>query len=250
MRRLLVAIPVYNERPHVRHVVAEVERFVPDVLVVDDGSDDGTTQVVRELRGIERIFHPENRGYGQALISAFRHAAAHGYDWLITMDCDEQHEPAFIPHFVEAIAADDADIISGSRYLQRHDGDSSPPADRRRINQVVTELLNEHLGLRLTDAFCGFKAYRVAALEKLDIDVPGYAMPLQFWVQAADRGLRIREIPVRLIYNDPNRHFGDGLDDPSQRLSHYLTVFYEELKRAGRTDLGERCSTPGAVGCP
>ena len=89
--------------------------------------------------------------------------------------------------------------------------------------------LNRRLGLNITDAFCGFKAYRVAALRDLHITVPGYAMPMQFWVQAARAGLRVRELPVRLIYNDPTRHFGGLLDDPAIRLQHYLEVLETEL---------------------
>lgn len=230
--KVLVAIPVFNERRHVRAVVDEVLRHVDDVLVVDDGSTDGTAEILRGMAGIRTLFHPRNQGYGQALCSSFDYAAAHRYDWLVTMDCDEQHEPAFIPEFIAAARQDDADIISGSRYLRQYDDNSKPPLDRRRINHVITQILNKVLNLRLTDSFCGFKAYRVACLGLLSIDQFGYAMPLQLWVQAADRGLRIREIPVRLIYNDPNRHFGGNLDDPDARLEHYLDVLTRELLRA------------------
>jgi dolichol-phosphate mannosyltransferase len=145
------------------------------------------------------------------------------------MDCDEQHEPECIPCFLRAAAEDDADIISGTRYPGGQDDDSIAPADRRQINHVVTEQLNRVLGLNITDAFCGFKAYRVAALRHLRITVPGYAMPIQLWVQAGRAGLRIRELPVRLIYNDPTRHFGGILDDPAVRLQHYLDVLAAEL---------------------
>ncbi len=237
MPQVLVAIPTFNERSHVRDVIAEVRKYVPDVLVVDDGSTDGTRELVEKITGIQTISHPENYGYGQALISAFHHAIHNGYEWLITIDCDHQHEPEFIPDFMAAARQDDADIISGSRYLRLYEGNGDPPADRRRINQTITHLLNHLLGLQLTDAFCGFKAYRTSGLEKLSIDVPGYAMPLQLWVRAVDRGLRVREIPVRLIYNDPNRHFGGGLDDPEFRLKHYLSVLYNELKKRQVTEV-------------
>ena len=86
-------------------------------------------------------------------------------------------------------------------------------------------MLNDRLGLGITDGFCGFKAYRVQSLRDFSITVPGYAMPMQFWVQAWRAGLRISELPVRLIYNDPTRHFGGLLDDPSSRIQHYLAVF-------------------------
>ena len=105
------------------------------------------------------------------------------------------------------------------------------PLERRRINELITHELNRRLGLTLTDAFCGFKAYRTAALAELSIDVFGYAMPLQLWAQAVAHGLRIREIPVRLFYNDPDRRFGNGLDDPDWRLQHYLSVLGAEVDK-------------------
>jgi len=113
----LVAIPVYNEEPYLPRVLAAVRRHADDVLVVNDGSTDRTGALLAEQADVHTITHPENRGYGQSLIDAFQFATRHGYDWMITMDCDEQHEPAQIPDFVAATRADDADVISGSRYL-------------------------------------------------------------------------------------------------------------------------------------
>lgn len=227
--RTLLAIPIFNEDKHLREVLARVRPHIGDILLVDDGSTDQTPAIIRKETAIFQIRHPENRGYGQSLIDAFSFAEARGYDWLITMDCDEQHEPAHIPEFVDAARRDDADIISGSRYLIPLDGNGRPPPDRQTINVCITRLLNRLLELNITDAFCGFKAYRVSVLRGLNLTIPGYAMPLQLWVRAARAGLRIRELPVRLIYNDPNRHFGGQLDDPRARLQHYFDVLSAEL---------------------
>jgi glycosyltransferase involved in cell wall biosynthesis len=225
----LIAIPVFNEQTHLRRVLAEVRNHIPDLLVVDDGSTDATPYLLRRERGIYRIRHAENRGYGQSLRTAFSFAIRNGYDWLITMDCDEQHPPARIPAFLEAAHSTRADIISGSRYLVHYPDNGQPPPDRRAINARMTRLLNVVLGLNLTDAFCGFKAYKVSSLRKLRITIPGYAMPMQFWVQAVRAGLTITEIPVRLIYADPSRHFGGLLDNPDARWQHYLDVLIAEL---------------------
>lgn len=229
--RVLVAVPVFNEARYVRGVLAELGLLGYDVLVVDDGSTDETPQLLKQVPGIAVIRHRENRGYGQSLIDAFRYADTHGYDWIITIDCDDQHEPARIPLFVERAKCDDVDIISGSRYLQSLPWSTSAPEDRRRINKKITRMLNRVLGLSLTDGFCGFKAYRVAKVARLPLSIPGYAIPLQFWVQAVHHELRICELPVPLIYNDPNRYFGGLLDDPDSRLQHYLDVFRAELDR-------------------
>ena len=227
--RHVVAIPVFNEEAHLGRVLASVRRFTRDILVIDDGSTDGTPEILSQESHVEIITHLENRGYGKSLADAFCFARRRHFDWLITMDCDEQHEPEQIPCFLAAAAQDDADIISGTRYPEGYDFESTAPPDRREINRQVTALLNRTLGLKITDAFCGFKAHRVSALRSICITVPGYAMPMQFWVQAARAGLRIRELPVRLIYNDPSRHFGGILDDPAIRLQHYLEVFHTEL---------------------
>ena len=233
-RRVLLAIPVYNEARYVHSVLTEVRRRIDDVLVIDDGSTDETPQALAE-HPVEVIRHATNRGYGRSMQDMMRWAAFDGFDWLVTMDCDEQHEPAAIPRFLEAIERDDLDVVSGSRYLDPSGRVDAPPADRRRINGLLTEEINRRLGLALTDAFCGFKAYRVSAVAKLQLDVDGYDFPMQFWVQAVAAGLRIGEIPVRLIYNDPSRSFGGPLDDAENRLAVYRRTYERELVRcAGR----------------
>ncbi|MFM9997110.1 MAG: glycosyltransferase family 2 protein [Phycisphaerales bacterium] len=251
--RTLIAVPVYNEAKYVERVLSRVVEFAPHpppatILVIDDGSTDATPQLLARLP-VEVIRHSRNRGYGRSLQDAFRWAMCDRVDWVITMDCDEQHEPAAIPRFVEAMRRDDADVISGSRYLSNGEDADRPPPDRRAINAQITSELNDRLGLGLTDAFCGFKAYRVAALRALKLDVDGYAFPMQFWVQSAAAGLRIREIPVKLIYNDPKRSFGGPLDDPGVRLAHYRCVFHRELRRcADRLPLRALATVDKAVG--
>ena len=238
--RALVSIPVHNEERHVRAVLDRVMRHAGNVLVVDDGSTDRTPEVLKQYP-VDVIRHAVNRGYGRSIRDAFMWAAADGYDWVVTMDMDTQHEPEAIPEFLDAAARNGVDIISGSRYMGVADGTLNerspfaPPADRRAINTAVTEELNDRLGgalgVPLTDAFCGFKAYRVEAMKSLNLDVDGYAFPMQFWVQAAAKKLRVREIPVALIYNDLTRTFGGPLDDPTTRLAHYREVMHREIRR-------------------
>jgi glycosyltransferase involved in cell wall biosynthesis len=237
--RLLTAIPVYNEEAHLEPVLAEVLRYADDVLVVDDGSTDRTPELLGRFPQIQVIRHPKNRGYGAGLKSAFRRAIEGGYDGLVTLDCDGQHEPEMIPEV--AAPLDRADIVSGSRYLKVFDPTQRPPEQRRRINVEVTRWLNECLGLGLTDAFCGFKAYRTSALAKFDIVDEGYAMPLEVWVQAAEHEMRVVEVPVPLIYLDEKRAFGGALDDAEYRLNHYRAVFRAALERSGMAVAGGCC---------
>ncbi|MEZ6243996.1 MAG: glycosyltransferase family 2 protein [Phycisphaerales bacterium] len=232
--KTLVAVPVYNEQAYVEGVLRRLRDYAENVLVIDDASTDQTPQLLTDLQpalGFELIRHPVNHGYGRSLRDAFAFAAGRGFDWIITMDCDEQHEPASIPRFLEAAAAGDLDIISGSRYLHLDEDSDSPPPDRRAINHRMTAEINERLGLTLTDSFCGFKAHRVEAMSGLTLSEDGYAFPMQLWVQAVANGLRIGEIPVRLIYNDATRTFGGGLDDAAIREGHYRRVLHCELER-------------------
>lgn len=230
--RLLTAIPVYNEERHLASVLREVRRYSPEILVIDDGSTDGTAALLAREPGIHIVTHPQNRGYGAALISAFAYAIEHQFDVLVTTDCDGQHEPARIPVLLEAIH--DADIVSGSRYLRSFRQNTPVPQDRLQINQLVTKEIRERLGLRLTDAFCGFKAYRMAALTRLGITETGWGMPLQLWVQAAHLGLRIKEIAVPRVYLDPKRAFGGVLNDAEERLTYYRRVM-DEAEKTART---------------
>ena len=244
--RFLTAVPVYNEERHVEAVLREVRRYSPHILVVNDGSTDRTPELLARQEGIALVTHPHNRGYGAALISAFDHALRHDYDVLVTMDCDGQHEPGRIPVLLEAIH--DADIVSGSRYLRDFRQDAAAPQDRRRINQEITADLNARFGLHLTDAFCGFKAYRREALAKLHITEPGWGMPLQLWVQAARAGLRVKEIAVPRLYLDPNRAFGGVLNDASERLTYYRRVIAAAAESACHGQLAARAATPCSFG--
>jgi dolichol-phosphate mannosyltransferase len=246
--RFLTAIPVYNEERNIERALTEVRRYAPDIVIINDGSTDRTGELLARQAGLHVITHPHNRGYGAALRSAFEYARSRPeFEVLVTMDCDGQHEPARIPVLLEAIH--DVDIVSGSRYLRDFRQDNQAPADRQRINQIVTSELNAKFRLGLTDAFCGFKAYRREALAQLCITETGWGMPLQLWVQAARRGLRIKEVGVPRIYLDPNRAFGGVLNDAEERLAYYRRVIAEAEARAPGVRLCGRCGLEREGAC-
>jgi dolichol-phosphate mannosyltransferase len=224
---VLTAIPVYNEERHLEEALRQARRYCSTILVVNDGSTDRTAELLAQHKDLCVVTHQRNQGYGAALISAFAFALEQDVDVLVTMDCDGQHQPARIPVLLEAIH--DADIVSGSRYLREFRQDTAAPSDRQWINRQITSELNEQLGLNLTDAFCGFKAYRREALVPLRITETGWGMPLQLMVQAARLGLRIKEVGVPRIYLDPNRAFGGVLNDPDERLDYYHRVINSAL---------------------
>lgn len=231
MNKTLLVIPLYNEEEHIENVIKKVrEHFSGNILAINDGSTDGSGEILSKIKGIKAIEQNENCGYGCVLINGFKHAIENSYELVLTMDCDDQHEPSLIPNFLKEIT--NYDIVSGSRYLKKNSPlFEAPPPDRKKINKEITELINQHTGYNLTDTFCGFKAYKVEAIKKLNLDELGYAFPLQVWIQAYKKGLVVKEIPVGLIYKNINRTFGSNLDDPSERKEYYRSVIERELTR-------------------
>ncbi len=229
--KFLTVLPVYNEEATVNEVLDLVVQYADDVLVVDDGSADGTSKLLTQRDDVILLPHEVNKGYGAALITGFNYAEENGYQYVVTIDCDGQHEPQRIQDFVARIESSGADIVSGSRYLDEFNEDTSAPAERQKINQIITKTIGECMGIELTDAFCGFKAYRVEALRKLELTETGYAMPLELWVQAACQKLTVVEVAVPRIYLDENRSFGETLDDANTRLKYYNDVINAALKR-------------------
>lgn len=227
--RTLIAIPVYNEAEHLERVLAQMVRYSPEILVVNDGSTDSSAEILDAHPFVEVHHHDTNEGYGQSLIDAFAIAAHRKFEWVVTLDADEQHDPASVAMFLDEARRGDADVLSGSRYLPQSRRESDVPEERRSINVLISQILKRTTPYDLTDAFCGFKAYRVEALAPLVLTETGYGMPLQFWVQAARHGLRVREVPIELVYVDLSRTFGGRMDDPRVRLRYYLDVLDKEL---------------------
>jgi dolichol-phosphate mannosyltransferase len=232
MARRVVLIPVYNEERHLEGLLTRLRQvYHEDVILIDDGSVDGSPCILKSLNDerTHTILRERNRGYGATLVAGFQEVIRRDYDFVITMDSDGQHRPDWIPQFFDLIPA--WDIVSGSRYCPESDRTGVVPEDRRAINGFITSRINDITGFALTDSFCGFKAYKVAALAKLSITEFGYAMPLQVWMQAKHFGFRVTERPVSRIYDDPNRRFGGDLDNPDVRLKLYLATLEKERIR-------------------
>lgn len=231
MVRALIIIPLFNEAGTLEGVLDGVHRAVPsaDVLVIDDGSTDDSSAILASRDDVRTVRHAENAGYGASLITGFRSAVDGAYPVAVTIDCDEQHEPSRLPEFLTAVTH--ADIVSGSRYLDPAMPGDPAPADRRELNREFTKLLRALTGYPITDAWCGFKAYRTAALRRFRLDEPSYGMPIQIWIQAAALGMTVRELPVARIYKNPARAFWGGLDDAPTRRAYYRRILEAEVAR-------------------
>ncbi len=235
----LIVIPIYNEQKHIFNVLREVRKYSSeDLVVINDGSTDESKNIVEEIASCSKIKgkliiinHLKNEGYGKSLIDGIKFAQNNNYKYLLTLDCDEQHEPELIPQFFKEITTEKFDIVSGSRYLSPQRQTDSPPKDRYLINHQITKLINHITNFGLTDSFCGFKIYRVESLKKLELTEKGYGLPLQLWVQAYKNNLTVKELPVSMIYKDKNRTFGNYLDNPETRLKYYQKIIDNEVKK-------------------
>ncbi len=201
-RACLVVIPAFNEARRIGDVLAQVRQQVPHhVLVVDDGSSDGTAQEARRAGAIVAV-HPVNLGYGAALQTGYRYALRHGYAAVLQLDADGQHDPASIPGLLSALEV--ADVVVGSRFL---DGCSyRPPLLRRMGMWVFGRIAAALAGRRITDPTSGFQAISREALEfyvheRYPADYPD-ADVLAMLVRS---GLTLAEVPVRMRSAEPGK---------------------------------------------
>lgn len=237
----LVIVPVYNEMPHLADVIRTIRLcWDGDILAVDDNSTDNSLDLLRMIDSITVIHNRRNAGAGGVLLQAFRFAAERKYRNVITLDADGQHSPFLIKDFFAAIephccgkcsCRGRTDFVWGSRYLQGYRKLPAAFQARQEVNKIITNRLNEITGYSLTDAFCGFRAYRVRSLQKLDITETGYGMFMQLTLQAWRKGVSIRELPVPLVYLDDTRDFQGEFDNTRQRLTYYHKVIDRELAR-------------------
>ena len=204
--RLVVCVPTYNERtnlePLLRKLGEVLARLDADarVLVIDDASPDGTGEVAaalaRELPWLDVLRRPRKDGLGPAYLAGFRHALARGADAVAQMDCDFSHDPADVPRLVDALAT--ADVVVGSRYVA--DGAIRDwGLTRRALSRFGSVYARTILGVALTDLTSGFKCYRRAVLEALElgeIDARGYAFQVETTYRALRKGFRVVEIPI------------------------------------------------------
>jgi glycosyltransferase involved in cell wall biosynthesis len=195
--RVCVVVPAYKEQGRIGPVVRRCLEFCPDVVVVDDGSGDGSAGEAREA-GAVVLVHEVNRGKGAALDTGFRHARERGYEAVITLDADGQHDPAEIPKFLEVYRREGTPVLIGSRMSDVR----AMPFIRLCTNRFMSWLLSRYLGQRVPDTQSGYRLYRCDALEGFVAGAARYAAESEVLLFLADRGCRIGAVPIRTIYGD------------------------------------------------
>jgi dolichol-phosphate mannosyltransferase len=202
--RALVCLPTYNERENLEpmlRALAGVLGADDRVLVIDDNSPDGTGELAdrlaSELDGVEVLHRARKEGLGPAYLAGFRRALELGAELVVEIDCDFSHDPADVPRLLDAAA--DADLVLGSRYVPGGSVENWG-AVRRAISAGGSLYARLLLGVPVRDLTGGFKCFRRAVLESIDLDAVhsrGYAFQIETTYRALRRGFRVREIPIR-----------------------------------------------------
>lgn len=193
--RVLVAVPVYNHAPTLRAVVLGLLERHPHVLVVDDGSDDLEPEVLAGLP-VRMVRHGRNRGKGAAIRTAALEARRQGMSHIVTIDADGQHDPADLPLFLEAVAADPLAVIVGARDFNTE----NVPGSSRFGRAFSNFWLRVQTGVILSDVQSGYRAYPLNVLENLRCTENRYSFEVEVLVRAAWAGFRLREVNIRVHY--------------------------------------------------
>jgi dolichol-phosphate mannosyltransferase len=203
--RAVVCLPTYNERENLEQMVralgAVLDTSRDAVLVIDDGSPDGTGEIAdrlaRELPWVSVLHREKKEGIGPAYLAGFRRLLAEDAELLLEMDCDFSHDPGDVPRLIEA--AEEADLVLGSRYV-RGGGTRNWGLVRRFVSRGGCLYAQVLLGVRVRDLTGGFKCFRRETLEAIDLDAlsaHGYAFQIETTYRVLRARLRVKEIPIR-----------------------------------------------------
>jgi glycosyltransferase involved in cell wall biosynthesis len=197
--KTIAAIPCYNEERHIGDIVDEANKYVDQVIVIDDGSSDNTAQVA-EAAGALVIRHKVNKGKGMAINTAFKWARENYVQAVVLLDGDGQHEPMDIPYVVTPVLEGKVDVVVGSRFLSTK---NRIPRYRTMGQHVLTFVTNLSSGLKLTDCQSGFRAFSGRAIDALYFTQPrpgDVECEMQFLMN--ENQLRVAEVPITVNYDD------------------------------------------------
>ena len=201
--KAVVCLPTYNERENLERMVEALADKGVSVLVIDDNSPDGTGELADRLAAehdhVEVLHRPRKEGLGPAYLAGFRRALAEGAELVLEMDADFSHDPADVPRLIAAAA--DADLVLGSRYVEGG-GVGNWGRVRRFVSSGGSWYARVLLGVPVRDMTCGFRCYRRAVLETLDLDAiasQGYVFQIESTYRTLRAGFRVVEVPITFV---------------------------------------------------
>ena len=202
--RICVVMPTYNNARTIGRVIDDVRRFCADIIVVNDGSTDGTASLLEGTPGITLIAYRRNRGKGHALKLGLRRAADMGFDYAISIDSDGQHFADDIPVFVDAIGRHPGSLLIGARNLEAQ----GMPGGNTFANRFSNFWFKVETGITLADTQSGYRLYPLHRLRGMKFFTPRYEFEVEVIVRMAWRGVRVANVPVKVVY-------------PADRVSHF-----------------------------
>ena len=218
MNKITVGIPAFNEEKNIAAIIMGLKKITDEIIVCKDGSTDSTGEIAKELGAIV-INHEKNLGYGAGIKSIFLKAKEMKSDMLVTVDADGQHDVRDITKIVTPIQEDKAEIVIGSRFLEKAE---NIPEYRKFGIKLITKVTNLSLNQSLTDSQSGFRAYSKKVLEKLVLSDKGMGISTEILIKANNFNFRIGEVPIKVSY--------EGETSTENPVSHGTSVLFSTIK--------------------
>lgn len=216
---IAIGIPAYNEEKNIAVIIAKLSKITKNIIVCNDGSKDMTGMIAEKMGAIV-INHGKNLGYGAGIRSIILKARELNYDVLVTFDADGQHQVEDIKSVLEPIINNEADIVIGSRFL--NDNAKNIPKYRKVGIKTITNIANATTEIKVTDSQSGFRAYNKKFLKDITPSEYGMSVSTEILIKANKIGLRIKEIPITVLY--------EGETSTHHPLSHGLSVILGTMK--------------------
>ena len=216
--KITIGIPAYNEEKNIASIITKLKKITDSIIVCDDGSSDMTSEISKNL-GAVVISHKKNMGYGVAINSIFQKSKEMKSDLLVTFDADGQHRVEDIEKVVEPIKNNQADLVIGSRFLDKK---SDIPNYRKIGIKVITQVTNASIKKKLTDSQSGFRAYNQKVLSQISPTDIGMGISTEILIKSSSKGLRIMEVPITILY-----HGDTSTHNP---VSHGTSVLISTIK--------------------
>ena len=194
--KICAVIPFYNEQPFILSVVLKTLNYVDKIFAINDGSIDGSENLIHDIENVSLLNLNLNYGKGKALQVGFDEIVKNDFDIVVTIDGDNQHDPKNIPEFIDKLK--DFDIVVGNRLTNTN----SMPFQRILSNRITSFLMSLKTGQNILDSQCGFRAYKKEVLQSVRTNYFGYEAESEILIYAARRGFKIGFVSIPTIYGD------------------------------------------------